>query len=189
MNIALDQIDFLPTGLRAALRDPERRYSYDDLLSMLVIALAAGTVKVKASHHNYASTVDMRDLAGRLLSPDGTLRQDADPGRVAAEALARMLCLPEPDEIGGYNQAAADSARIPLAIGAIIGADAHMPRLDTEAFLAQVNGAELKAWAKAEGVKLSKVTEIRTRMQARAESWRPTWTLFDPAAQQEEQGA
>jgi hypothetical protein len=167
-------------ALRAALRGTDNRYSYDDLLSMLVIALAAGTVRVKTSHHNYAGAHDMRDLAARLLDPQGNLRTDADPGRVAQEALARMLCLPEPDEIGGYNQSGADSARIPLAIGAIVGADTHLPRLDTEAFLATVTGAELKGWAKVEGVKLTKVTDIRERMQGRAQTWRPTWALFAP---------
>lgn len=176
-------------ALRAALRSGDTPYSYDDVLRLLVIALAAGTVTVKNGHGTYSSRVDMRDLAGRLMDEHGHLRQDIDPGRVAQEALARMLCLPEPDEIGGYNQAGADSARIPLAIGAIVGADQHLPRLDTETFLATVAGPDLKAWAKGEGMKLSKVTEIRTRMAGRAESWRPTWALFDPASATEGQGA
>jgi signal transduction histidine kinase len=46
---------------------------------------------VKASHHNYGGTVDMRDLAGRLIDGQGHLRPDTDPGRIAQEALSNAV--------------------------------------------------------------------------------------------------
>lgn len=163
-------------ALRHALRAPESAFSHDDLLAMLLLALAAGTVKVRSSHHNYASLVDMADLAPRLVNADGTLRPDADVGRLAQEALARMLSIPGPDDIRHLADNYTDP--VPEWIGAWVGATDHLPRLDTEAFLATVAGAELKAWAKAEGLKLAKVGDIRARMTGRAEHWRPTWSHF-----------
>lgn len=166
------------TALRAALRAPVRTYGPDDLMAMLLIALSARTVTVKRDHGAYASTVDMRDLAAQLIGPDGQLRTDgADLGRLAQEALARMVSLPKPDDQRhGYANGYADP--VPEWLGAFVGATKHLPRLDTEPFLAQVTGTELKAWAKSQGIKLTKVAEIRTRMTGRAEDWRPTFTHF-----------
>lgn len=166
-------------ALRAALRDPATRYSTDDLLALLLVALSAKTVTVKTSHHTYASSADMRDLAAKLLSPEGTLRHD-EPGlnleHLAREALARMLSFPKPeDQRHGY---AYESDPIATAIARITEADTHLPRLDTEAFLATVSGAELKAYAKAQGLKLSKVSAIREALAGTAPDFRPAWALL-----------
>lgn len=166
-------------ALRAALRDPATRYSTDDLLALLLVALSANTVTIKTAHDTYASSANMADLAAKLLSPEGALRHD-EPGlnleHLAREALARMLSFPKPDDCcKGYGY---QPDRIATAIARITEADTHLPRLDTEAFLATVSGAELKAYAKAQGLKLSKVTAIREALAGTAPNFRPTWALL-----------
>jgi hypothetical protein len=166
-------------ALRAALRDPASRYSTDDLLALLLVALSANTVKVKMGHDTYASSADMRDLATKLVSPEGYLRHD-EPGlnleNLAREALARMLCFPRPDDrCQGYGYA---PDPIATTIARILQADTHLARLDTEPFLSTVAGAELKAYAKAEGLKLTKVSAIREAMKDNAPGWRPAWALL-----------
>ena len=65
-------------------------------------------------------------------------------------------------------------------IGAITNALDHMPRLDTEPFLATVSGHVLKAEARRQGIKLTAVTAIRDALTDALPDWKPQFGMPGP---------
>lgn len=60
-------------------------------------------------------------------------------------------------------------------IGNMLGADAFLPRFDTEEFLAQVKGATLRQVAEQQGMKATgKISDLRATIAGAAENYRPT---------------
>ncbi|MCW3477395.1 ParB/RepB/Spo0J family partition protein [Limobrevibacterium gyesilva] len=140
----------------------------DELLTLLVLALGARTVRVSAEAHKYDAT-GMRDLALRLVprdNVDGILPEPENIAEIAAEALARLLLITTADDERHDH--------VPEWIGQAIGADAALPRFDTPEFLAQVSTAELRRVAMEAGIKApAKAGDLRARLAGNLPDWRP----------------
>lgn len=154
-------------AIRAALRQPDLTISPDDLVALMVIGLTSHTVTVRSSSDKYSYHVKFDDLVAQLITPEGHLSPTANPYRLLAEALARMLTVPP-----------INTDKAAEWIGGAINATDHLPRLDTEAFLATVSGEVLRARALVLGLKLTKVGAIRDALKDSDPDWRPTFAQF-----------
>lgn len=155
-------------ALRATLRDETPHPDY--VLAALILAFCADNVVVRggemdgrwARHRN-------QDLARQIIDPAGNLIVDAPLYAIAAELLARVL------EVRTTNNQGYGSGNAAEWIGNLIGADAFLPRFDTEEFLAQVKGTALKEVAEKHGFKATgKISDLRDTIAGSAENYRPT---------------
>ena len=150
-------------ALREHLTSGAAPSSLNQLLMLMILALGARTVRV-SNGTGYGET-DMRDLAARLVSADGTNLHFEDLFATAFEALSRIMHVPGPKD-------APDPAV--EWIGHFTRAADALPRFDTEEFLAHVAGAELKRLAAEAGMKPAKTTAaLREQLAGKLPDWRP----------------
>jgi ParB/RepB/Spo0J family partition protein len=161
-------------AIRAALRD-RRDHHPADILAVLVLALAGDNVRVHADPKFSYRAADFRDLAARLLNAEGGPEAWATENvlPIAAEAAARMIvCAPT----GLSGNASGDAAEW---IGAAIGAERDLPRLDTAELLACVSGDALRAIDVQRGGTGKGTTKaIRERLVGHAEDLRLPGSAF-----------
>ena len=157
------------TAIRCALRD-RRDHTAEELLTVLVLAIAGDNVTVLGDPATKHSRTRFIDLAARLVKPDGMPRENIYTDEilaVAAEAAARMIvCNPT----GAYgNESGAPAEWIGILLEAVL----DMPRLDTEEILATVSADALKAAAIAVGDTGKGTTKaLRARLVGNAEAIR-----------------
>ena len=150
-------------ALREHLTSGAAPSSLNQLLILMIIALGARTVRV--SRASGYGCEDMRDLAARLVSADGTNLHFEDLFPTAFEALARLMHVPGPKE---------DIDPAVEWIGHFTRASDALPRFDTKEFLAHVNGNELKRLAAEAGMKPAKtVAGLREQLAGHLPDWRP----------------
>lgn len=152
-------------ALHRRLETGRAGFSPEHLLAFLVLALGARTVTVTSGSTGY-TRIDMRDLATQLVPPEGATGLQLDMAHGAAiQALTRLLFVPLVDQ---------PADPVPEWIGHAIGADAELPRFDTEGFLPHVTGSELKRLAIGAGEKPAKTVEgLRAQLVGRLHHWRP----------------
>jgi ParB family chromosome partitioning protein len=165
---------FKTLALRQKLREPilcnEHGAEFDErfYLRLLILAFGSHTVRMEGGEigtGNYGKpSYKFRDLAIQAL--------EGDLCEAAAELLARVLTIVVPG-IKWNTPETADP--VPEWIGALIRADAALPRFDTAEFLATLNGDRLQAIANENGIKPPKaVKELRSRLEGKLPDWRPT---------------
>lgn len=137
-------------ALRAALRD-RAPPPPAQLLRLLLLALDGDNVEIRGEKESPVSTrTTFADIAAAALHAD-----PADAARIsaiAAEALARILrCGPVKGSYGNMHSGAAAEW-----IGAEIGAEAVMPRLDREDLLKAANAEALEEACREAGIKPGK---------------------------------
>lgn len=169
-------------ALRLALIDGLRGDPVE-ALALTILAFTASNVDIRGvrrtEHHDHP-----RDLAAKLLLPGGDLPERLDAVTVcqlAGDLLGRFLTVGGPDAARyTYTASSGDAAEW---IGRALDADRLLPRFDTEAFLAQVTGAELKKLAGELGMRTSmKVEALRSALIGNAGAWRPAAAQFGAAA-------
>ncbi len=127
------------TAIRCALRD-RRDHRPEQLLAVLVLAIAGDNVSVRGDPARAHSVASFHDLTARLVGEDGApCWQPGEVLSIAAEAAARMIVCAPTAQSGNTSGAAAEW------IGIALEAHRDMPRLDTAEILATVNGETLKA--------------------------------------------
>lgn len=134
-------------AIRCALRD-RRDHLAEDLLTVLVLAIAGDNVTVLGDPASKYARTRFADLASRLVTPEGTPRQDLTDMEIytiAAEAAARMIVCAPTGAFGNESGPAAEW------IGIALEAHLDMPRLDTEEILATLSADALKEAAIAVG--------------------------------------
>ncbi|MDE2102105.1 MAG: hypothetical protein KGL39_32970, partial [Patescibacteria group bacterium] len=149
-------------ALRQHLRATAAGRSAAELLGMLLLALGARQVAVKAEQG--WGSVEMRDLARHLVPTEGAAGLHLDGVLdLAGEALARIVRV-WPEELDPAVE----------WIGHAAGADAALPRFDTPDFLAHVSGAELRRLATEARLKPAKsVAGLREQLAGALPTWRP----------------
>lgn len=155
-------------ALRLCLRDETPQP--DHALAALILAFCADNVVVRGfDNGGHLDRLRNKDMARRLIDPAGNLIADAPLYAIAAEMLARVLDVRTPNNQGYGSGPAAEW------IGNMLGADAFLPRFDTEEFLAQVKGATLRQVAEQLGFKpTGKISDLRATLTGNAETYRPT---------------
>lgn len=165
-------------ALAARLRDRTfcENVTYEDIIAMLVLALHADNVEVRGYAREYPDARGA-DLLARLVTPEGHLKPTEPPlAEIACETLARCLFIDPPDaERSSYIAASGPAAEW---IGAAIHAADALPRFDTEAFLATMNGASMRAVGEGVGLKLKNVAALRKEIAGHAPDWRPLAAQF-----------
>ena len=154
-------------ALRATLRNPTAMDRMGPLQTAACLVLALASAPVKVQFNRASPPVDFSDLATRLVPPEGVpAMQFADNvWRAADEALARILIV----------QAGEDADLIPEWIGQLIGADAALPRMDTEEYLRALTVAKLREIAQMHGMKPAKTWPgLLTQLAGNLPDWRPT---------------
>ena len=128
--------DFRTDALHQALR--ERPIGDDQLIAMLVLALAGKNVTVLSGVASRHRSNRLPELAGSL-TDGGVMTRDLDAIRHAArESLVETLSCRENHSASGMGARHA---------GAIIGADAYMPNMATDEFLPALSRAALQQCA------------------------------------------
>ncbi|WP_428485985.1 ParB N-terminal domain-containing protein [Rhodopila sp.] len=151
------------------------------LLVLMVLAWGALNVSVSnvAAGDNSYEQRNFRDIAARVLLPGGGLDEVsmADARGYAGEVMARVLSF---GVAGLYYSSSGAPAEW---IGAAIDANQAMPRFDTEDFLKQVGGDELRRVALAFGERATgTVAALRARLVGRLPAWRPDAAAFGAPA-------
>jgi ParB/RepB/Spo0J family partition protein len=153
-------------ALRDRLRGPGCPRSPELLAAAAVLALGAKNVDVHVRSRFDRAKLD--DLALLLVDPAGGLTPPDEMADLLAEILARMLVVTDPVTMHG-------SGPVAEWIGNAIGADAALPRFDTEEFLATLSAGELRRLAREIDVSMPKlVRDLRKALVGKAPDWRPT---------------
>jgi ParB/RepB/Spo0J family partition protein len=153
------------TAIRCALRD-RRDWRPEQLLGVLVLALAGDNVQVLGDPASKYTRTSFVDLAARLVNADGSpaLITGDLVLAIAAEAAARVIVCAPTGALGNTSGAAAEW------IGAAIRADRDMPRLDTPEILAPATGDTLRAAAREAGLPVGGSSKaLRDRLAGHAE--------------------
>lgn len=179
-------------ALHATLRDGLAELPLERLVALLLLAFAADNVELRIDHaaldddHEWSGDSRLRtigDVIDPLLLPGGGLADisGAQARDLAATLLRRILKVGGPDEMNRWpGNASGDAAEW---IGAAIGAGDAVGRFDTEAFLATVNGDELRRAAEAAGIKANgAVGALRARLVGHLPDWRPAAAQFGAPA-------
>lgn len=171
-------LSMIAAAKQQALRDHLLGARFDlapaTLVACLLLALTADNVTCAVE--SKWSREDLRDIARRLVRPDGQLDLPEDDESVAqflaeltAEALARVLT------IAASHDPRPGSGDAAEWIGVAIGADVALPRFDTEEFLATLSADELRSLARTADVSVPKlVRELRAALVGKLPGWRPT---------------
>ncbi len=151
--------------LRAELR-------IEEVIRILLLALTARNVRAHTSPDRGYNDF-LRDLPARLLLPGGIPAplSFAELRDMAMDMLRALLTVGAPDDSKGYSVSSGDAAEW---IGSLIRADDALPRFDTAAFLAHVQGAELKRLATDIGMRASGgAGALRAALEGKLPDWRP----------------
>lgn len=146
----------------ALLHQPEAREE-SEWLELLLLALCASNVTVQGHPTDRYRHTDFHDIAAQLLDSQGAQRELAAGAtrRMAAEVLSRILLMPRPGHMGSGEAAG--------WIANWIDAKGHMPRLDTEDFLATWSADALRAGAEDVGqLSTGTAKALRTRLAGHA---------------------
>lgn len=183
-------------ALRTTLRTGLAELPLERLVALLVLMLSSDNIEYRlhapddpdpANWRQFQEWHHMRDLARRLLLPGGAITElsGADARALAGEAMARILGFnANGTKYGGNSGAAAEW------IGAAVGADQALPRFDTEAFLAAMNGETLRKLAQEAGLKSTgAVGALRASLVGKLPDWRPTAAQFGAPAPAEVKGS
>lgn len=114
--------DFRTEALHRAIEETE--ISDDELIALLVLALAGNNVALESPHGRYRRI--RLGIAARLVGPTG-LSQDGTIVRSAARGMLR--------EVLSCRQGLSNSGPLALVAGEAIGADAFLPNMATDEFL------------------------------------------------------
>lgn len=164
-------------ALRAHLRQQGARIEPSVLTMCLALLFSADNVTAQGGdfHTTWAGSSKNGDLARRMVNEAGQLQSDlADEEwhTLAAEIIARALVVKAPGQTSTYAPGSGLAAEW---IGNAIGADATLPRFDTEEFLACCGGDVLRRVAEEVGITgVKKISDLRARLVGNAPDWRPT---------------
>jgi ParB family chromosome partitioning protein len=134
----------------------------------LVLALSGDNVTVAGEASHFART-QFGDLRAEIVSPGGTFLDldEAQAARLVAKALSRILRVTDPVTARG-------SGIVAEWIGAMAGADRHLPRVDTPEFLACMGKDALSALAVENGRSGLKTAKgVREALAGSLPDWRP----------------
>jgi ParB/RepB/Spo0J family partition protein len=162
-------------ALRAHLRGEGPNLPLGTLAGLLLLAIASHNVEIKGEFGQPYRVTDVGDLAVRLVDPAGRFGTDDALPDLLAQAIARIALIDrmEPAELRYWGHRTAVNP--PEWIGAAIGADAALPRFDTEEFLAMLGGDDLRALAAKAGIRPTmKVGELKRELVGKLPAWRPT---------------
>ncbi|MGX9966099.1 ParB/RepB/Spo0J family partition protein [Roseomonas sp. F4] len=146
-------------ALRAALRDrPAPNGTQPQAL--LLLALSASNLTALGERGSKFGRTSFEDVAAAtfaaIFQPDGDRKRDM-LDQITREAIARILICNGTKAGNGSGDAAG-------WIGALVGAEAVLPRLDRADLLASMSGDLLRELAEASGVKPGKVSTMRTAL-------------------------
>jgi ParB/RepB/Spo0J family partition protein len=159
-------------AIRARLADAAASMSDRTLLSLLILAIAGNNITVRGSHvAKYATTRIAPFVLGTGVLKDGMFDGSFDPHFVAAELIGRLVVVTGDDPSLG-------SGPVADLIGYAIDAQLKFERFDTEAFLAEVPGDELKEAGAQLGLKAKGVAALRKLLAGHAEKWTPKEAQF-----------
>lgn len=150
-----------------------------NVLALLVLALCADNVVINSE--DLEGTGRFNDLAFRMLDPTGNpiALSEADMVQIGQNAIGRILQFRGPNTLSGMKSGPAGEW-----IGHSINAREHLPRFDTEEFLATVNGEGLRRIAQEAGITtaVTSVKALRAGLVGNAPNYRPKEALFGAPA-------
>lgn len=158
-------------ALRTALRaTPWHHENLEALVCCLLLALSGDNVHVEGEWQSDGAKSRFRDLVRRLVLPGGRIDDPDDLPGLVAEAIARIVVLPDPARPGMRNSGPAAEW-----IGAAVRADDHMARIDAPELLACVGGAKLRELAARSGAvnPNRSLSELRRMLPGLLPDWRP----------------
>jgi ParB family transcriptional regulator, chromosome partitioning protein len=166
--LAAMKTDALRDQLDASTDGTEDAGRLLSLAAALVLALSADNVTVAGDRGHFSRT-SFTDLRGEIVSPGGTFLDlhQSQLARVIAQALSRILRITDPATAHG-------SGIVAEWIGAVVGAEAQLPRFDTAEFLACMGRDALSALAIDQGRSGLKTAKgIREALTGSLPDWRP----------------
>jgi hypothetical protein len=163
------------------------------LASALVLALSADNVSISGGSGPWSAT-NFRDLRSQIVSPGGTFfdLDESQVCRMVAAALSRILRVTDPANGKG-------SGEVAEWIGAMLGAEHHLPCFDTPEFLGCMGKDALLSLAAEQGRGGLKTAKgIREALAGSLPDWRPAtfgapgpelWDKADMINQDQEEAA
>jgi ParB/RepB/Spo0J family partition protein len=150
-----------------------------NVLALLVLALCADNVVINSE--DMVGAGRFNDLAFRMLDPTGNpiALSEADMVQIGQNAIGRILQFRGPNTLSYMKSGPAGEW-----IGHSINAREHLPRFDTEEFLATVNGEGLRRIAQDVGITevTTSVKALRAALVGKAPDYRPKEALFGAPA-------
>jgi ParB/RepB/Spo0J family partition protein len=149
---------------RAVIPEWAEADNWPDIVRLLLFCFTADNVSTTRG------AIDPRQLAGRLLHPEGDIKAltIAEIAEVVADVVAGIVAFDHPNTNFGTSGPAAEW------IASMVDAAQCMPRCDTEEILRGFKGEALLEIARAHGIATTgKRAEVLQRMVGRMPDWRP----------------